>query len=277
MCRECGEEVLVDLTTYKRQNNFHCKKHKHSKPKGEDSVFYKRELVQCSNCGKEIMVIPYDAEKKNGFGDNHNFCCQECYWEFRSKYYVGDKSAMKGYKFTPNQLEEMKVRLAKRKASENRLNTSIQKAIDSLLDDINEPYEREKVFSYYCVDNYLISHNLIIEVMGDYWHGNPLTYNGNGRQMNKIQQKTILKDKQKEGYIQKHYNIHILYIWETDIKKRILLCKMLIEKYIASGGNLSNYNSFNYIVEDGELFLNENPILAYQEMPSENYLHLIKN
>lgn len=52
---------------------------------------------------------------------------------------------------------------------------------------------------------------------------------------------------------------------------------MLIEKYISSGGDLPNYNTFNYIVEDGELFLNESPIMAYQEMPSENYLHLIKN
>ncbi len=34
----------------------------------------------------------------------------------------------------------------------------------------------KKGFKYYAVDNYLDKYNLIIEVMGDFWHCHPLKY-----------------------------------------------------------------------------------------------------
>ena len=45
-------------------------------------------------------------KKRNNFGDNHNFCCQECYWEYRSKYYINDKHHM----FGTHQSEENKLK-----------------------------------------------------------------------------------------------------------------------------------------------------------------------
>lgn len=39
---------------------------------------------------------------------------------------------------------------------------------------MNIKYINEKTFKYYSVDNYLVDYNLIIEIMGDYFHANPI-------------------------------------------------------------------------------------------------------
>lgn len=59
---------------------------------GESNPNYKgKQKVVCSNCNKEFERIPSLANLTNSKGENHNFCCKECYWKFRKKYYVGDK------------------------------------------------------------------------------------------------------------------------------------------------------------------------------------------
>ena len=113
--------------------------------------------------------------------------------------------------------------------------------------------------------------------MGDYWHGNPLKYNENASSMNQIQQKTILKDKQKRGYIKNYYGYPILNLWENDINKYPDKCKSLILMFIDNCGNIDNYNSFNYSYDNGILTLNDNLIISYQEIPANQYIHLIKN
>ena len=95
--------------------------------------------------------------------------------------------------------------------------------------------------------------------------------------MNHIQVKTILKDKQKRGYISKYYNYPILNLWETDIEKQPEKCRELISMFVNNSGNMDDYNSFNYSYDDGELKLNSQLILPYQDMPSNQYEYLIKD
>ena len=109
-----------------------------------------------------MEIIPYDYNKVNSKGDNHNFCSQECYWEFRKKYYVGENGAMYNYKFSDEQKEHSRTKLLERLKNDNRLETGIQLKVNSMLDNLNIKYEREKVFDYYAVDNYLPTYNFII-------------------------------------------------------------------------------------------------------------------
>lgn len=127
---------------------------------------------------------------------------------------------------------------------------------------MNVGYINEQSYKYYCVDNYLFESNLIIEVMGDFWHSNPLKYIDN---INSIQQKRIPKDKAKHTYIKNNYNVEILYLWEDDIYNRPYLCERLIKQYIKSKGILPNYHSFNYHIKHNKLESNENIILPYQD------------
>ena len=58
-CKECGKEMIVRPSTYKKQKYFHCEEHMSHRPSGKDSPFYKRIEVKCTNCGKSFSVVPY--------------------------------------------------------------------------------------------------------------------------------------------------------------------------------------------------------------------------
>ena len=64
-------------------------------------------------------------------------------------------------------------------------------------------------------------HRILLEVMGDYWHGNPLSYNETGSNnrkiLNETQLKNIEKDIKKAEFAKKH-GFRLFYIWESDIK-----------------------------------------------------------
>lgn len=281
-CEYCQKETIKPINVYTSNENIYCSlecywKDKSSKmPHGKDSPFYNRIKTICTNCGKEINVIPHNYNLENSYGDNHNFCSQECYWEYRSKYYVGDKCYMTNYQFTDEQKEKMKIVLINNSRNAKRLNSGIQLKINQILDSEHIKYEREYIIKYYAADNYLCDYNLIIEVMGDYWHGNPLVYHENHYCLNESQQRTIVKDKQKATYILTHKNIHCLYLWERDINTNPELCKKLILKYIENNGNLENYHSFNWELKDDSLFLCKNLIIPYQDMKTNDYRNLIK-
>lgn len=73
-----------------------------------------------------------------------------------------------------------------------------------------------------CFQYDFIIHNkrTLIEVQGNYWHGNPNMYNEDGsngkKKLNNIQKGKIEKDKIKKEFAEKH-NFKIIYIWESEI------------------------------------------------------------
>ena len=107
--------------------------------------------------------------------------------ESRPEYYKAEKAYMYHYKYSDEQKEKNRIRMLDRMKNDDRLETSIQFTIDNLLFNHQINFEREKVFDYYAVDNYLCDFNGIIEVMGDYWHTTPLIYNANNRLINEMQ------------------------------------------------------------------------------------------
>ena len=275
-CKVCGCEVITTPGVYRKQKTFACELHKQYRPRGKNSAFYNRIITSCSLCGKEIELTPFDFQKTNSFGDSNHFCSQQCYWKFRSEYYCGEKGAMYNHIYTEEQKENLSRGVAKRFKKTNLTDTKIQLSINQMLNDLSIEYEREYTLDYYACDNFLTDYNLIIEVMGDYWHGNPIRYNASEYLMNNIQARTILKDKQKRGYIQNHFGYPILNLWESDIEKYPDKCMALISMFVESYGRMENFHSFNYSYDDNVLRLNENLIIPYQEMSANDYSHLIK-
>ena len=282
ICDYCGKDMISRPDEYKSKKNHYCSqscywKHKSEIiPKGESNPYYSRIDTTCTNCGKDIKITPYQNNIKNSYGDNHNFCSQKCYWEYRSKYYVGDKSVSANTVFTPERLEKMRLTILENCRNSKRFDSKIQLKINQVLDDMNIRYEREYVIGYFAIDNYLSEYNLMIEVMGDYWHTSPLKYNEDKYMINEMQQKGLQHDKQKHTYIKNHRNIEILYLWEYDIDNNIQLCKKLIQSYIDNNGFLMNYHSFNWRLQDNNLIINNEIIRPYQDMKTDEYHHLIK-
>lgn len=281
-CQNCGKDVDVVLSVYEKNKNTFCSTDcyyeykKNNAKKGKDNEQYKRIETKCSNCGKNIEVIPYDYNNTNSFGDRHNFCSQECYWEFRRKYYVGEKHANYNRILTIEEKERLRQNLLNSFKKSNRLNTKIQLKTNSILEKNKINYEREYRVKYYSIDNYLKDSKLMIEVMGDYWHSSPVKYGENKYFLNNIQYKGIIHDKQKHSYILNHLNIEILYLWESDIKNDVLKCELLILEYIKNNGILSDYNSFNYTVDNGVLKLNSQIIIPYLKRSAEEIKKYLK-
>lgn len=281
-CKNCGKLIERSMSACQIGNNSYCcySCYWEDKPNvvghGKDNRDYKRIKTTCTNCGREIEVIPFDYEKTNSFGHNHNFCSQKCYWKYRSKYYVGEKSGKFGKPISEDQRSKMRLTILKNSRSGKRFDSGIQLKINKLLDDNNIDYEREYIIKYYAVDNYLTDSGLIIEVMGDYWHTSPIRYNENKYKINGVQQKGLLHDKQKHTYIKNHRNIEILYLWEHDIDTNIKMCEKLIFEYITQNGVLDNYHSFNWNYENDKLSLNDKIIIPYQDVSSTSYAHLLK-
>lgn len=282
-CEYCGKDVVEFPNVYLKNHNIYCShecyyKDKPNKiPKGKDNPCYNRITTNCSFCGKEIHVIPYNYNIKNEHGDRFNFCSQKCYHSFRSIYHVEDKCPAYGREMTEEQKNKLKQASLKRMKSEDRLNSKIQIITNNILDNNNISYEREYFIEYYSVDNYLTEYNLMIEVMGNYWHANPIRYNSNKYLLNQKQKGWISNDKRKMSYVLNHYGIKILYLWETELDKSQELCEKLILEYIKANGKLENYHSFNYYIDQNkELQLRKEIITPYQNQNLDEYKHLIK-
>jgi very-short-patch-repair endonuclease len=108
--------------------------------------------------------------------------------------------------------------------------------------------------SKYIFDIVINESNLIIEIMGDYWHCSPLKYTI--LTANKIQRKNIKKDIKRDFFIRNKMNYSVLYLWEKDIMSDPEKCIKLVELFISKNGNLNNYDSFNYTIKNGVLVLN---------------------
>lgn len=282
-CKCCGKDAIYTPHAFLLSDNHYCshecyyKDKTNTVPHGKDNACFNRIKTKCTNCHKDIEVTPFQYNLTNIYGDNHNFCSQKCYWDFRSKYYVGEKSVSKFIKWTPELIEKMRINRAKSMHGENRLNTKPQIITDNILDKLNITYEREYNIKYYSIDNYLTDSKLMIEVMGDYWHGNPIRYNENKYGLNQKQLNGIHRDKLKYSYIKNHYDIEVLYLWETDLIKHTDVCEELIKIYISNNGNIKNYHSFNYSIKNNTLCLNSNIIIPYQNQSIENYRNLLND
>ena len=94
---------------------------------------------------------------------------------------------------------------------------------------MNITFEEQKRFNfkdkYYIVDFLLPNENIIIEVNGDYWHGNPLIYQK--EQLNNLQLDLINRDINKKNELE-NIGYKVIYLWEYDLINNIDKCKSII-------------------------------------------------
>ena len=215
---------------------------------GIENEQFSRELIQCDWCNNKFYEKKYKCNDKQ-----KHFCSTDC----RQKWYSNIWSQSIEWK------KESKQRALYMYSHGmfSHTDTKPQKIVNNILQNLNIKYTNEKIFGSYSADNYLDDYNLIIEVMGDFWHTNHLT--------NKIsyplQEKRIVCDYKKRCFIKTKYNINILYLWENDLYKNLNVCLELIKLYLSFNGVLQNYNSFNYHLCNNTIELNNNIFSAFFE------------
>lgn len=250
-CKFCKKDVYKKLYLY-YSGNFYCdmvcrnKQKKYYPIVGKEHHSYTSKSFKCTNCGIEMDVPPYKFHNKNRFGDNHVFCSQKCCWEYRGKYYTNNKCNLSTIS------KERRSELSSINALNNLRNnkypssfSGIHRKINELLDSVGIPYKNESVYGHFSFDIELLNCGLLIEIMGNYWHANPLVYKDYSK-LNKTQLKDVRIDKAKRAFIKKYENKTVLNLWEDDINNNIDKCAILINSFIINSGLLNNYESFNY-------------------------------
>lgn len=248
ICLICNKLFEVSKLSSQNLCSVECQHQWQKTQIGSLNSHYNRKQVKCEYCHKI-----YEARNYKLTNGQHLFCSVKC----RQNWYSNIWSQEEKWK------EESRIRAAK--LLQNRVvdtNTKPQQIINNILEEMKIEYVNEENFKYYSVDNYLPQYNLIIEVMGDFWHCNPLKYKN---ACHTIQSNRIVKDKAKRTYIKNIYGIEVLYLWEDDIYNKTYLCKKLIREYIKNQGNLENYHSFNYHIIHNKLKLNSDLIYSYFE------------
>jgi hypothetical protein len=291
-CENCGKELLRKPSLVKNEN-FCSKECQFEYRKGENHPSYSRKKVSCEYCKGDVEIRNYRYIKH--IEENVPICCsmkcknrlwavthqgeehpswtggmlrKKCEWcntEYEYKQAHKNRSKFCSVDCTMNHINSQpETRLRWIRNNKEKLNTKPQMITNALLDELDVEYINEHEFKYYSVDNYLVDCDLIIEVMGDYWHGNPTMYEY--EKLYTPQIKSIIRDKSKTSFINNNYGIKILCLWETDLKNNPKLCKSLISEYIQSNGILKDYNSFNYNIDKyGILRLNKDITQPYFE------------
>lgn len=102
-----------------------------------------------------------------------------------------------------------------------------EKIIESLLEDLDIIFQKEKNFNKgrFRVD-FLLQNKIIIEVQGDYWHGNPKFYSY--EKFTNTQWQNYYNDWFKKDFFELN-GYKIIYIWEYDIYNN---CSNIIKQLI---------------------------------------------
>ena len=92
-----------------------------------------------------------------------------------------------------------------------------EKLTEDQLVKMNIPHTYNKIIQKVGQFDFTISDNILLEVHGDYWHGNPLIYGEGKRPLNERQLYKQRRDKEKKTLAER-IGHRVFYIWETDIK-----------------------------------------------------------
>lgn len=103
------------------------------------------------------------------------------------------------------------IRLKKRTTT----NTSVEKRMATLLQELGLPYTQQFPLGRKRIDFWLPHYWLLIETRGDYWHSNPRLYSE--AELNKAQMDVRCRDKAKVMEIQR-IGLRLLVVWESDLK-----------------------------------------------------------
>jgi G:T-mismatch repair DNA endonuclease (very short patch repair protein) len=161
---------------------------------------------KCICCGED-----YECEKPSQV-KTRKFCSKNCKNKYWTENTLHNKEFSKAW-FIGN--EKSRMRQAEGKE------TLPEKLVREWLQENNIEYIQEQgFFRKYFADFFVPKNNIIIEVMGDYWHGNPNIYGNNKKPLNNEQVNRIQKDKEKRSDFQK-FGFKYYEIWESDIYENV--------------------------------------------------------
>jgi very-short-patch-repair endonuclease len=123
-------------------------------------------------------------------------------------------SPFKKKKYIENQAKKMSKKM-----------TWPEKEFEKILKQLSIKYEKQKIVYDKVYDFFVPSHNMLIEIDGDYWHGKGLTYE------NKTPtQKKCKRNDEYKTIMAKGLGYAIERVWESDLKDKYDFIKNKFER-----------------------------------------------
>jgi very-short-patch-repair endonuclease len=104
-----------------------------------------------------------------------------------------------------------------------------EKGMVNILTELGLTFQSQLIISSFIYDFYVPEFNLIIEVDGDYYHGNPAKYARH--ELNAMQKKNRRRDRTKTK-LATQSNYDLLRFWETDINASPDIVRDTIHKFL---------------------------------------------
>ena len=101
--------------------------------------------------------------------------------------------------------------------------------VKEILENLQISNTMEYPLGNFYFDFHVTGTSLLIEVQGDYWHGNPIIYYDKSK-LNDTQKSNIRRDHFKRKFA-KENGFYVLYVWEEDLKSRPHDVKIMLETY----------------------------------------------
>ena len=243
-CKECNKWISIKFRRQLEDTNYICKSCKWS---GEKNPFYGKKHSQelKDRLSKERKGIWGVGEKNSMYGEKlKDHMTPESYNKMLQKrkehgYYSfsieKQQQISNNMRIIQNKLKsedpikyhELRSKAGKKSVSKasNYHKTKPEIKVENYLIQHNVNYDYScimKLSENKCFQYDFIIHNkrILIEVQGDYWHGNPNLYNYDGSggkiKLNEMQKQKIELDKIKEQVAIDH-GFQIIYIWESEI------------------------------------------------------------
>lgn len=234
----------IEFKVYKNQKRHYCsvacmKEGYKTQLCGDNNPNYKHGLKHCELCGRQITrnaksrcLKCRDIGKDNPFlGKKHSDETKQQWSKSRKGKDLGRWKGRKHTEETKTKQSESRRELWAgfsddekqfyigkllecRQSQLSYKETKPEKAIRLILEDNHVAFERnKKAYDKFLVDFSIGEGKVIIEVFGDYWHGNPLVFS----ETNDSQQEQIKRDKSRLEYL-KQCGHDVIVIWEHEIK-----------------------------------------------------------
>lgn len=197
-CDYC-DTVFTKKRAQIRNRNF-CNRECSGKWTSENNNF--QVSKECLICKKDFLV-------HRGREETAKTCSKECHYTWLREYHCKEEDVRK-------RLIKQGVNSQKNKKYSETKPERILK--EFLIQKNIEFIPQHSMYDKFVVDFYLPKENIVIEVFGDYWHGNPLFYGDeeNPKPLTKKQIKQKKKDKAREAYL-KTCGHEFQVLWEHDI------------------------------------------------------------
>ncbi len=241
ICQICGSKIQDLARIYGGSNIYysgvffkHLQEHNITAEEYFEK-FSKRPICECGICNQKCDI----NKKTTGNITWKNYSCGRnkgvLKWSKEAKKTrCGSGNPMHGQipwnknkTFSDNTKQKMRMSALKRieRGDFKFTDTKPHKIVCSILEELKIKYKKEHIYEIYAFDIYLIEHDILIEIDGDYFHCNPIKY-PNGP-INETQKRQTEKDKRKTKCCEDNKKILIRF-WENDIlnNKEQVICKL---------------------------------------------------